>query len=50
MSSVNLYDSGVGSKLRKLGEMNFLKGVRADWLVPPVAILCLALLVYFFAQ
>ena len=50
MSSVNHYRSDTGSKLRKLAEMNFLHDVRADWLVPPVAILGLALLVYFFAR
>jgi len=50
MSSANQYKNDAGSKLRKLTEMNFLQDVRADWLVPPLAMLCLALLVYFFAQ
>ena len=40
MSSVNLH---------KLAEFNFLRSVRADWIVPFVAIIGIAFLFYFVA-
>jgi len=41
MSSVNL---------QKIAQMNFLRGVSADWIVPPVVIVCIACLFYFVAH
>lgn len=51
MSSVHLPHKSTPrsalSILRQYAQLNFLEGARADWLVPVVAIGCVAYLAYF---